>query len=333
MLNASWFMKHQPKKVDDLIFENNDHKKLITSWIDNEKLDGNVIFYGPPGLGKTVTSEILVYSIIKHQHDLFILDSRSVKDIDEKVIPFVRKSPIKSKHKIVFIEEIDRIKSQAAIGTLKNKILEKYQETTKFVVTTNYLNSVEDALLQRFTFKMSFYGKNSDEIINRLSNILEIENAIFDKDELEKYVTENIDIGIRELINQLQESFITNDGKINFETITQGRGLEENIISLIMTILNKVISVDIKKRKICCDYPMDGIISVEYSKLCAIVHNNYDVNYKHIYTRLFELNTFVPVKLIISKYSNQLDHALLPQANIIGCLYECMKSISELTPN
>ena len=78
----SWFMKYQPLDVFDLVFDSLEHQTLVTQWVQNEQMDGNVLFHGPAGLGKTVTSEILIRSIIKAQNDLYRMRTRSVKEID-----------------------------------------------------------------------------------------------------------------------------------------------------------------------------------------------------------------------------------------------------------
>src|SRR6056297_318594 len=100
MSQKSWFIKYAPQTVDDLIFDNDEHKSLIKRWLSQEYIDGNLLLFGSFGLGKTVTAEILMRQIIKAQNDLFIAKERSVKEIKERIQPFVTKKPVKSKQKI-----------------------------------------------------------------------------------------------------------------------------------------------------------------------------------------------------------------------------------------
>ena len=43
MSQKSWFIKYAPQNVEDLIFDNDDHKKLIKNWLYKSIL--MVIFY------------------------------------------------------------------------------------------------------------------------------------------------------------------------------------------------------------------------------------------------------------------------------------------------
>jgi len=228
----SWFMKYKPKTIDDLIFENSDYKKLFNDWIVNNRIPGNVILYGKGGVGKSASANILIKSIIKNKLDFKEMESRTVSELDNEIIPFIQKEPKNSNHKIVLIEEIDKLSTQS-IGTLKTKTLENNQINTIFIATTNKINNIDEALLQRFTFKIPFHGKNNEDIFTRLKFILVNENAQFDETNLKDYINQNINLGIRELINQLQNSFICNNRIINFTTIKNNSSLEERIITLV----------------------------------------------------------------------------------------------------
>ena len=184
VLNKSWYMKYQPKELKDLIFDNNEHKDLMSKWVLDESVDGNILFYGKPGLGKTASSEILIRTCIKSQSDLFICVDRDTDEMREKVSVFVKKNPsMKSKKKIVYIEEFDKLHAEA-LNILKNGIMEKYQDICTFICCTNYIDKVkrkDEAILTRFTYKIGFLGNNIDGIYNRLNEILHLENAIFDQ--------------------------------------------------------------------------------------------------------------------------------------------------------
>ena len=90
MLNPSisWFERFRPTTVDEIVFSSEEHKNLIKSWIDNERIPGNVVLSGPAGTGKTTTSIVLIKSLIKNQSDLCRIKSRSVSDIDDKILLF-----------------------------------------------------------------------------------------------------------------------------------------------------------------------------------------------------------------------------------------------------
>ena len=140
--NSAWFSKHKPETIEGLIFDSPEHESLMTKWIKEKKIDGNCLLFGPPGLGKTLSSELLIKSIIKAQNDLFVCKDRNVKEIRERVKPFLTKRPIKSLQKIVYIEEIDRLHPDA-LNDLKDGSMEKYLHNCVFIACTNYIGKLK----------------------------------------------------------------------------------------------------------------------------------------------------------------------------------------------
>ena len=328
-MNISWFMKYKPKTIDDVIFENKEIETTIKSWISNKKIPGNILFYGKPGSGKSATAHVIINSIITNKYDLKEFDSRKVAELDDEIIPFIKKESIGGNQKIVLIEEIDKLSPQA-VGSLKTNTLEKFQENTIVIATTNYINYIEDALRQRFTFKIQFNGQNELGILNRLKYILTNECVAFDENELKQFVSENINAGIRELINQLHMA--TNNNAIDFKNIKKGASSEEKVIDLTKTIITKMLTISPTDKMKCYLVPLNSDIGQFYEEIVTIVHNNYDINYDTIYDRLFNEINFGPMKLIIEKYGNNTIDKKFPNLHFISCLYELKIATLELTP-
>jgi len=325
----SWFMKYKPKTIDDLIFENSDYKKLFNDWIVNNRIPGNVILYGKGGVGKSASANILIKSIIKNKLDFKEMESRTVSELDNEIIPFIQKEPKNSNHKIVLIEEIDKLSTQS-IGTLKTKTLENNQINTIFIATTNKINNIDEALLQRFTFKIPFHGKNNEDIFTRLKFILVNENAQFDETNLKDYINQNINLGIRELINQLQNSFICNNRIINFTTIKNNSSLEERIITLVLNILNIITNLDRKLRLKCAILPQNSEIGKEYEEITTTLYNNIDIDIEYIYERLKDEINFVPIKIIVKKHINEIRLKKYKDSDLISFIYEMIISLTEI---
>ena len=329
--NLSWFMKYQPSDINDLIFDNDEHEKMVKNWFENERINGNVLFYGPPGLGKTASAEILIKKIIKSDYDLKICHERSANEMRD-LKPFLQKPPMKSNQKIIYIEEFDKLHPDA-LNILKTGLMEKYQSSCSFIGCTNYIRKIQtkdSAILSRFASKLEFSGKNINGVFERLKIILQNENAKFNSDELLQFINSNITAGIRELINQLENSYIGNSGEINFSRITKDSGLEERIIILIKEIISFTIKTDTRTRKLCEIFPTQTAIADKYTELCATITNNYDIDYEYIYGRLYDSTPFIPFKIIINNFDEKNDFKKRPSLNLLECLKDLIHCSADM---
>lgn len=327
--NISWFESYRPKTIDEIVFSTESEKNLTTSWIQNERIPGNLLLSGPAGTGKSTLARVLIKGLIKSQADLCRMKSRKVEEIDDKITPFVGKKPISSKAKIVYIEEIDRI-SRQGVGQLKEDLMENYQEYVSFICCTNFPKRVDTALISRFTYHIEFKSENVAGIKNRLEYILNSENAKYNPDELTKFIEENYKVGFRNLINALQLSYIANGGIINFKDLEKNVNIEDNLISIIYTMVEAMMkSVEPSSRKMCLVAPLNSIIAKEYQEFVTLCHNNYDISYENVFQRLYETTRYLPLQVIIGKYSEELDMKKYPHIHLISCFYEMQRCIIE----
>ena len=332
MLNPSisWFEKYRPHSIEDMVFSNDEQKNIAKIWIDTESISGNVLLSGPPGTGKSTLALIVIKKIIKNQADLCRIKTRSVSDIDEKIVPFVQKKPISSKCKIVYIEEIDRTSRQFQ-AQLKEDLMEKYQDSVAFICCTNHPKRLDPALLSRFTFQIEFKSDNIQDIKTRLEYILNQEKAQYDSDNLIQFVTNNYKAGLRNLINCLHVSYLSHNGIIDFTALDQKLNIEDNIINYIIVMMEKImVLTDYNVKKLCMITPFNSIIGKEYSSFVTLCHNNYDINYENIFEKLYESIKYLPLQVIIGKYSEEIEMKKYPNIHLISCFYEMMKCALEV---
>ena len=328
--SISWYEKFRPQTIEEMVFSNNDQKTLARSWIDNEKISGNVLLSGPAGTGKSTLAQIAIRKIIKNQVDLCRIKTRSVADVDEKIAPFVLKKPVSSKCKIVYIEEIDRTSRQFQ-AQLKEDLMEKYQESVSFICCTNHPKRIDKALLSRFTFHIEFKSDNIQDIKNRLEFILQQENAKYESEELLKFVEKNYNSGLRNLINSLHKSYIVNQGIINFTTLETNINIEDEIVSCIVEMTKKIMmSTDPNSKKVCIITPFNSIIAKEYTTFVTLCHNNFDINYENIFERLYDVIKYLPLQTVIGRYAEDVDFKKYPNIHLVSCFYEMIKCALEV---
>jgi DNA polymerase III gamma/tau subunit len=328
---SAWFEKWRPQSIDEMIWPNQSDKQIVQGWFEKGKIDGNILLSGSAGTGKTTLAEILIKHFVKINNDLFRMRSRSVKEIDEKLKPFLQKKPIKSPIKMVYIEEFDRI-SDAAEAELKEGLMEKYIDHCVFIACTNHPKTIEPAVLTRFIYKFDFNAANDiDAITARILHILQSENAIPDEDRVRKFVSENYQLGMREMINLFQANFNGNNNSINYEQLEASAQFDENLVSIMLSIIEDVLrSRDAKARKLCGSRPLNTFIADKYTQFNTLVLNNsFDINYSYVLTRMYDSIDYLPIRHIIGRYSQNLDGKKFPQYHLESCMHEILVCCAE----
>jgi len=323
--NTVWIKKYQPSTIDGFVFANEQYKEIVNGWLTNEKMDANLLLFGKGGTGKSTLAEILIRKIIKTQSDLFRMKSRSVAEVDE-LKNWVSKKPNRSNVNIAYIEEVDKLSRQAQT-TLKDGVLEKHVETCIFICCTNFPKRLDPALYTRFTYKFNLDVFDKDYLEKRLIEILAAENAIYDKDQLKEFVNVNYQKGLRDILNLLQLSYITNNKNIVFNDLIGRSDIEDNVIALMLSIIKIVLNLnDNKSKRQCLLYPTNSVIGQDYTNFVTLVHNNWDIDYDSIYESLIENIDLYPAKNIIVKYHETFEDKKYPHMHIIGCLYEVLEA-------
>ena len=203
MSSGAWYTKYKPVKLSEVILPENAPKNKIQSFYDNAFVDGNLLCHGPTGTGKTSLNGVLGAKIIKERPNLLKI-GRTVDDIDNLARELRYQVHGEDKQRVILIEEMDILSPQAQTA-LKVELMEKYQHTTTFLATTNHLEKIDEALLSRFNTRVDFgENPNKKDVFDRLKYILEAEKITFKEEELAQYVTTNLDIGLRNMINELE---------------------------------------------------------------------------------------------------------------------------------
>ncbi len=326
---VSWFKKYQPKSVEDYVFENEQNKNNVIQWIEEGSIPGNILLYGPAGTGKSALAYLLIHGIIKSQHDIKKVKDKGVKSIDELHI-WAQKAPVSSKKKIIYIEEVDRC-SREAFNALKDGLMENYQDHISFLCTTNWLSRIEHAVQTRFNYKFNLESTNLFGTYARLANILNTEKIQWTEDELKVYVENNISLGLRDMINNLQIN-VVND-KINFANIKLQKSDQENrLIELTISIIDKIInSQDINDKMMILKMPLKSSITVQWASIIELINYNYEINYETVFLEIQERNSFGPLLPIIDRYLNSMDGRKFPHVHYQGFLYEMMRCVLDIS--
>ena len=248
--------KYRPQRFDEVIGQ-----KHVTQTLKNallsERLSHAYILSGPRGVGKTTTARILAKSLnctegemaepcgtcvickeITEGRNLDVLEIdgatyRGIDKIRDDLQDYLRHPPMKSKYKVVIIDEVHMLTKEAFNALLKT--LEEPPPNVVFVFATTQPNKVPPTILsrcQRFDFKRI----PSVEIIDALKEISAKESINIDENSL-ILISRKADGGMRDALSLLDQVISFSNGDIEFDSIVPMLGVVKEEVFFSITDL------------------------------------------------------------------------------------------------
>lgn len=145
-----WTEKYRPKALNDVINQKHIVERL-KSWV-KEKTIPNMLFAGPPGVGKTTVALCLAYELFgKHWRENFqetnASDERGIDVVRGRIKDFAKIRPFGSSFKIIFLDESDALTPEAQQAL--RRTMERFSGVCRFILSCNYSSRLIEPIQSR----------------------------------------------------------------------------------------------------------------------------------------------------------------------------------------
>lgn len=257
--NIPLMEKYRPNKFDDIVLDPI-NKQILKNIIETCHFP-NLLFFGPPGTGKTTTIINLINTFQEKTGQkgkglmihLNASDERGIDIIRNQINQFVNSKTLFNKGmKFVVLDEVDYMTKEAQQAL--RCLLQNYSDNVRFCLICNYISRIDEGLQNEF-LRLRFNQLPEEDIIHFLSNISTSENLHLENKHI-RLIQQLYKSDIRSMINFMQSNQQAQQASdySNFNVIDTA--IWDHLFSIIETGENLEIILQ-KIEQICFDYNVD----------------------------------------------------------------------------
>jgi replication factor C small subunit len=206
-IELPWTEKYRSKKLDDNIVGQEAIVRRLKAYVKQKNMP-NLLFAGPPGVGKTLCAIALAYELFDDSFgqnfmELNASDARGIDVVREQIKSYAASLPFGGiRFKVIFLDEADAL-TRDAQNALR-RTMENTSATTRFILSANYSSKIIEPIQSRCAL-FRFRPLSEDHITDRLKHIAQKEKVHVDADGYKAlvYASEG---DMRKAINFLQTS-------------------------------------------------------------------------------------------------------------------------------
>lgn len=214
-----WTEKYRSKKLDDNIVGQTEIVKRLKAYVKQKNMP-NLLFAGPPGVGKTLcaialANEMFGESFSQNFMELNASDERGIDVVREQIKSYAATLPFGGiKFKIIFLDEADALTREAQNAL--RRTMENTSATTRFILSANYSSKIIEPIQSRCAL-FRFRPLSEQQITERIKHIAQKEKVHVAEDGYQALVYSS-EGDMRRAINFLQTATTLGE-KVTEDTI------------------------------------------------------------------------------------------------------------------
>ncbi len=191
--------RYRPTYLNEYV-GNEKLKKFISQCIQDNDIP-HLLLYSGPGTGKTTLAKIIVNNIQCEYIYLNASEERGMDVIRDKVIRFASSATFEPL-KVIILDEADYM-TPISLASLRN-ILETFSNTTRFILTCNYIEKIPDPIKSRCQ-TIKIHPPSRMDVAKHLNDIIEKEQIKYEAKDLGLIINKHYP-DIRKMFNNIQLS-------------------------------------------------------------------------------------------------------------------------------
>jgi DNA polymerase III delta prime subunit len=231
-----WYTKYRPQTIEQCILPE-ELKQLFTNIVKNNNVP-NMLFSGPPGIGKTTVAKAIVNELDMDMLFMNCSKDSSVDEVRVSIDRFTNSMSLRNRHKVFVGDEFDYFSpnGQAAL----RGVIESVSNNCRFILTCNYANKIIKEIREGRVEVIHFRIKKADrpnvagQFMKRCCEILDEEGLKYDKKVLAALVGKQFP-NFRKILSMLQRASITR-GEITPEILND---VDSDITGYVVALKNR----------------------------------------------------------------------------------------------
>jgi replication factor C large subunit len=266
-LHTAWTKKHKPQTLSNVIGNKNAKQNFLTwlkSWNKGIPKKRAALLYGPPGVGKTVTVEVLAKELEMELVEKNASDYRTTDAIKRFAGLASQYQTLFGGNRLILLDEVDGISGREDRGGLR--ALTEILKTTRSPValTANDAYNPRFKTIRKYCLLIEFKKPTLREITGHLKRIC-IKEGIKADEEALKFVIERSGRDVRSAVNDLQVLAQGKKRLISDDVVWySGRDRKEVIFDVLKTILYSRDSLKAKKAVSAANVDLDMLFNWIY---------------------------------------------------------------------